>query len=81
MVKKQKVGDDLGVCVLNLQIMYEKSKSLTRPCDKRDMWLYGRKPFTVCNHPAMFGSHRYCGSGDKMFLIYHVTTCSKGGVT
>ena len=26
----------------------------------------------VCNHPASFGGHRYCGSGDKMFLIYHV---------
>ena len=26
----------------------------------------------VCNHPARFGDHRYCGSGDKMFLIYRV---------
>ena len=26
----------------------------------------------VYNHPARFGSHRYCVSGDKMFLIYSV---------
>ena len=37
-------------------------------------WLYGRKLLIVCNHSARFGSHRYCGSGDKMFLIYHVTS-------
>ena len=24
--------------------------------------------------PARFGSHRYCGSGTKMFLIYHITS-------
>ena len=38
----------------------------------------------ICNHPARFGGHRYSGSGDKMFLIYHmaqVTTYSKGCVT
>ena len=26
----------------------------------------------VCNHPARFGRHKYCGIGDKIFLIYHV---------
>ena len=23
----------------------------------------------VSHHPAKFGSHRYCGSGDIMFLV------------
>ena len=27
------------------------------------------------DHSARFGSHTYCGSGDKMFLIYQVTFC------
>ena len=31
------VGDDLGICVLNLQVVSEISKSLIRPRDKRDM--------------------------------------------
>ena len=35
--------------------------------------LWKESPY--CNHPARFGSHRYCGSGYKMFLIYHVTSC------
>ena len=47
---------------------------ITRPHDQRVMWLYGRKLSIVCNHLARFGSHRYCGSGDKMFLIYNVTS-------
>ena len=33
---KQEDGDHLGVCVLNLQIVSEKLKSLTRPRDKRN---------------------------------------------
>ena len=28
-------------------------------------WLSGRKLLIVCNHPATFGSHRYCGSREK----------------
>ena len=38
----------------------------------KGMRLYGRKLFIVCNHPARFGSHRYCGV--KMFSIYHVNS-------
>ena len=30
------------------------------------------KLFIVCNHRVMFVSHRYCGSADELFLIYHV---------
>ena len=37
------------------------------------MWRYGRKLLIVRNHPVRFGSHSYCGSVDKMFLIYHLT--------
>ena len=38
------------------------------------MGFYGRKLFIVCNHPANFGGHRHYGSGDKMLLIYHMTS-------
>ena len=41
---KQKVGEDLGVCVLNLQILLEKSKSQTRPRDKRDITSWKGSP-------------------------------------
>ena len=46
---------------------------ITRPVDQRVMGLYERKLLIVCNHVTRFGGHRYCGSGDKMLLIYHVT--------
>ena len=26
----------------------------------------------MSHHPATFGGHRDCGSGDKMFLICHI---------
>ena len=34
---------------------------------------------TVSHHSAMFGGHRYCGSGDMMFLEAEVknSTCSR----
>ena len=38
------------------------------------MGLYGRKLLIVCNHPTRFVGHRYCGSGDKILLSYHVTS-------
>ena len=28
----------------------------------------------LCNHPVRFSGHMYWGSGDKMFLIYHVAS-------
>ena len=34
----------------------------------------GTCDFTVCNHPARSVGHRYYESGDKMFLIYQVTS-------
>ena len=46
----------------------------SRSRDKRVMRLYGRKLLNGCNDPARFGGHRYCGSGDNMFLIYYVTS-------
>ena len=33
------------------------------------MWFYGWEPLMVSNHPAKFGNHRHCGSGDIMFLV------------
>ena len=35
------------------------------PRDQRVMWPYGMKLRIVCSHPARFGGHRYCSSGDK----------------
>ena len=49
------------------------TKSLMWPRDKRAMWLYGKKFLVICNYPVRFGSHKYCGGGDKM-LIYYVTS-------
>ena len=34
----------------------------------------------VCHHPAKFGGHGHCGSG-QTFFICHVNTCLKGHVT
>ena len=33
----------------------------------------------VSHHPAKFGDHRHCGSGDKMFLVAEGenSTCSR----
>ena len=28
------------------------------------MWFFGCEPLMVSHHPANFGSHRHCGSGD-----------------
>ena len=47
---------------------------MAKPGDKRVMCLYGVKLLIVENQPARFGSHRYYGSGDEMFLICHVTS-------
>ena len=47
---------------------------VTRPRDQIIMCFYGRKLLVVCNHPARFGNHTHCGSGEKMALIYHVTS-------
>ena len=38
----------------------------------RTMWLYGRKLFTVCNHPAKFGGRGQCGIRDIIYLIFQV---------
>ena len=33
------------------------------------MWLYRQEPITVSHHPAKFGGHRHCGSGDIILLL------------
>ena len=33
------------------------------------MWFYGWEFRMVSHHPAKFGGHRDCGSGDMMFLV------------
>ena len=47
---------------------------ITRPRNQKVMWLCEQKLLIVCNHPARFSGHKYCGSGGKMLLIYHVTS-------
>ena len=32
-------------------------------------WFYGWEPLMVSDHPAKFGSHKHCGTGDMMFLV------------
>ena len=44
---KQEVSDDLSVFVLNLKIVSEKSKALTRPRDKRDVTLWKEAPYCM----------------------------------
>ena len=53
----------------------------TWPLDRSAPWLYGWGPFILSHHPAKFGSHRPCESGDITSLIYHVTTCLMCQVT
>ena len=33
------------------------------------MLFYGWGPLMVSHHPAKFGDHSYCGSGDVTFLV------------
>ena len=40
----------------------ENVLSLSR--DQKVMWLYGWEPTVVSHHPAKFGGHRHCDSGD-----------------
>ena len=35
---------------------------------KGSFWLYGKKVLFVCIQPAWFFGHKYCGSGDIIFL-------------
>ena len=34
--------------------------------------LYGQEPIKKSHHPAKFGVHRHCGSGDITILVCHV---------
>ena len=57
---KQEVGDDLGLCVLNM--LREKIK------------IKGSCNFVSVSHnPDQFGENRYCDKLNLMFLISHVT--------
>ena len=59
---QQEVGDDLGVCALNLQIVYGKSKSLDHVIKRSCNFMEGSSSFYATTLPCW------------MFLIYHVTT-------
>ena len=48
------------------------SRHLTRPRDKRIIWLYGQERIKVDYVPAKFGDHRHSDSGDIMVLICHI---------
>ena len=52
---------------------------ITRSCDQRVMWLYGRKLLIVCNHPARFGGHPYCGHQYKTSYLDITWTVVGGG--
>ena len=58
----------------SLRRLRYKSTHRVRDHVTKGSWLYGRKLLIVRNHFDRFGGHRYCGSGDNMFLIYHVTS-------
>ena len=47
---------------------------VTWPLDRCFTWLCGRGLFILSHHPAKFGIHRLCESGDITSLISHVTT-------
>ena len=53
----------------------------TWPLDWCVTWLCGWGPFILSHHPAKFGVHRPCESGDITSLICHVTTWSMCHVT
>ena len=44
-------------------------------------WLWGWGPFILSHHPAKFGIHRPCESGDITSLIYLMITCLMCHVT
>ena len=46
-----------------------KSPDFEIPLDQRVMLLSGCKPVMGIHHPAKFGDHMHCGSGNIMFLV------------
>ena len=51
------------------------SHNLERPCDQKFVWIYGKKLLIICNQYTRFNGYKHCGSGDIMFLVYHVASC------
>ena len=47
---------------------------VTRPCDQCVTWLCGWSSLILSHHPAQFGVHRPCESGDTMFFTCRITT-------
>ena len=45
---------------------------LTRSRDVWSVWLYGKEPLNVSNHPAYFGDNRHCSSGGVIVRVCHV---------
>ena len=51
------------------------SCNLTRVRSQGVMWVHGWLPVTIGHHLAKYGGHKPCRRGDKMFPIWHVTSC------
>ena len=51
------------------------SRDFSGLCDKGVMRIHGQEHLTVCHDPHKFSDHRFCDSGDSMFLICHVNSC------
>ena len=70
----EEVSDNLGVCVLNLQIAFNRNQNHElQQVIKRTR----RKFLILCNNPVRFGRGRCYSNGDKS----PVTTCSEGCMT
>ena len=63
---------DLIAIVILIVNGFSLSRYLERPLDDRVMWLYRHEVSKVSYHPAMFGGHRHCGSGNIMILVCQV---------
>ena len=42
--------------------------------DQESMRIHGWKLFVLCHSADKSCDHKHCNGGDKMFLIYHVTS-------
>ena len=59
---------------LYLYNMFNLSRIFKRANDYRIIWIYGFVFLVIFHNPAMFGCHWSTASGDKAFLICHVTS-------
>ena len=54
--------------------VFNLSRDLTWPFHCGVMQIYGWQLLALCHHPHKLCDHKHCGSGDKKFLICHVTS-------